>query len=115
MCFKARAPSGCGLDRSAVEGYVAVIDNPPQTPERRRIPAELLAFGALILWRLVSIDPRGLWRDWLLHLAVFGLAAALLPEKRSRTFLAGVWMATLMLLYSWGQLRWFHWPSDYSP
>lgn len=83
------------------------MDSPPPAGFRRRIEpaqtAEVLAAVGLILWRLWDLVLQGLWRDWLMILAVFWLLSAVAPDRPWRRHLAAATVVLLMAIYAIGQ------------
>jgi hypothetical protein len=66
--------------------------------------AAVLTAVALILWRIWAIPLVGLWRDWIVILALYGVFALLAPVGRLRTSVTAAAMAGLMLIYAWGHV-----------
>ncbi len=66
-----------------------------------------LAAVALILWRIWALPLVGLWRDWVILLAIYGVFALFAPAGRLRNSVTVGAMAGLMLIYFCGRLPYF--------
>lgn len=65
---------------------------------------ELFAAAAILAWRYRSYPFSGLWRDWVVILALFWIFTVLAGRTRSWPWVTGAVMAGLLTLYSMGQL-----------
>lgn len=76
---------------------------PPATGHRTRGLAVFVAIGG-ILWRLLSVPPGLLWRDWVLLLTVYATYSLFCRTSRHWSAASAGVMAFLLGIYVEGQL-----------
>ena len=81
------------------------------SPLKAEVPprqiAEILGAMALVFWRILTCPLEQLWRDWVILLAVYWVAAVVLSGKRALMPVTAAFGAALMALYLWGQIPHF--------
>jgi hypothetical protein len=65
---------------------------------------EILAAGAVVGARAWALSGQGVWRDWIVLLALYWMLAAVGYRSRAWPYLSGTVMAGLLVLYGWGQI-----------
>jgi hypothetical protein len=65
---------------------------------------EFLAASFLLLWRAACYPAALLWRDWVFLLAAFWLFTIVAGRTKAWTWVLGLLMTALFVLYSWHQV-----------